>query len=64
VTDMSEETNKELDELKFRTTVNSEMNNMLDCLFSRDDKKCNQCNKVSTCRFLMEAVIAYRNQIK
>jgi hypothetical protein len=61
---MSEETKKELDELKFRINVNREMNNMLDCLFSRDDKRCNQCEKVNTCSFLMDAVFVYRNQTK
>jgi len=61
---MSEETRRELDELKLRMNVKREMNNMLDCLLNRAEKKCKQCTKVNTCSVLMEAVFACRNQMK
>ena len=61
---MGEETDKELDKLKSEINVNREINNMLDCLLSKAEKKCKQCRNVHTCSVLMEAVIAYRNQLK
>jgi len=63
VGDMGEETDKKSDEFKSAMNVNSEISNMLDCLLSSAKKTCKQCRKVNTCSILMEAVIAYRNQM-
>ena len=57
------ELNLQLDDLKSGSNVNREMNTILDCLLNSAEKKCKECRKVHTCSILMEAVIAYRNQI-
>ena len=60
--DMNDETGKELDKLKLKVEVNRAINKMLDCMFSRDDKKCNQCKDVDACSFLTGAVFGCRER--
>lgn len=44
----------------FKAKVNTAINGMLECLLSSGIKKCKDCCHVDSCRFLAEAVFAYR----
>jgi hypothetical protein len=57
---MSDELGKELDKLKLQIEANRAINKMLNCMFRRDDKKCNKCKNVNACSFLMGAVFGCR----
>ena len=50
------------DESIFKCKVNEAINSMIDCMFSQKEKCCKNCNDVSVCSFLIEAVFAYRNK--
>jgi hypothetical protein len=53
------ETDKSMADKKVTESINL----MLECLLNRDDKsckKCNNCEKVDACCFLMESVVVSR----
>jgi hypothetical protein len=61
---MLENINEELEKLLFKANVTKEINTMLECLLSKDElncKKCENCENVYACYFLMESVFVYRH---
>jgi hypothetical protein len=55
--------NKKADKSMSDKRVAESINSMLECLLNRDDKsckKCNNCEKVDACCFLMELVVVSR----
>ncbi|RJQ44496.1 MAG: hypothetical protein C4538_10090 [Nitrospiraceae bacterium] len=57
---MIENIRTESDTEVFKSKVNTAINGMLECLLSSGIKKCRNCSQVDSCRFLAEAVFAYR----
>ena len=50
------------DELMCKGKVNEAISMMLDCMLSQNERKCKNCNDVSVCCFITEAVFAFRSR--
>jgi hypothetical protein len=57
---MLEAVGREIDKSEFRTKATEAINRMLVCLFGDAPKNCKNCDNVDPCRFLVEAIFAYR----
>jgi len=50
----------EVDQSGFRAKTIEAINRMLGCLLGDGAKNCKNCDKVDPCRFVAEAIFAYR----
>ena len=57
---MLETVRREIDNSGFRVKAKEAINSMLGCLFGDAPKNCKHCENVDPCRFVVEAIFAYR----
>jgi hypothetical protein len=57
---MLETIGREFDKSGFRAKTTEAVNRMLGCLLGETAKNCKNCDDVDPCRFVAEAIFAYR----
>jgi len=57
---MFETADREFDKSAFRMKVTEAINGILGCLLGNETKNCKNCENVDPCRFVVEAIFAYR----
>jgi hypothetical protein len=57
---MLETVSREFDKSGFRMKVTEAINRILGCLLDNETKNCKNCKNIDPCRFVVEAIFAYR----
>lgn len=52
--------NREIDKSGFRARTTEAVNRMVGCLLGDATKNCKSCDDIDSCRFIAEAIFAYR----